>query len=46
MTLRYQLGCSNRTCQGEEYLRIEKVHKSDAKRLVEKVNEEEFDQVT
>lgn len=46
MTLQYQLGCSNRTCQGEEYLKIEKVHRSDAKRLVEKVNEAEFDQVT
>jgi len=46
MTLWYQLGCNSWACQGEEYLKTEKVHKSDVKRLVEKVNEAEFDQVT
>lgn len=38
-------GCNSRTCQGEEDLKIEKVHKSDVKRLVEEVNGAEFDQV-
>lgn len=46
MTPWHPLGCNSRTCQGEEYLEIEKVHKSDVKRPVEKANEAEFDQVT
>lgn len=46
MILWYQLGCNSRTSQGEEYLKIEKVHKSDVRRLVESVNEAEVDQVT
>lgn len=41
-----KLGYNSGTCQGEEYLNMEKVHKSDVKRLVEKVNEAEFDKVT
>lgn len=45
MTLVSVLGCNSRTCQGAEYPKPEKIHRSDMKRPVEKGNEAEFDQV-
>lgn len=44
MTLWYQAVLAGHARE-KEYLKIEKVHKLEVKRLVEEVNEAEFDQV-